>query len=69
MERLAGVFTTLDIVRTHDQDRLPAVSYKRATKEGGQNITAPPLSTPFTACAHLLYARTPAARSCCGCLF
>ena len=39
-------------------------------EEGGQNVNyCPPPSTPFTACAHLLYARTPAACCRCGCLF
>ena len=39
-------------------------------EEGGQNVNyCPPPSTPFTACAHLLYARTLAARCRCGCLF
>ena len=39
-------------------------------EERGQNVNyCPPPSTPFTACAHLLYARTPTACSCCGCLF
>ena len=39
-------------------------------EERGQNVNyCPPPSTPFTACAHLLYARTPAACCRCGCLF
>ena len=39
-------------------------------EEGGQNVNyCPPPSTPFTACAHLLYARAPAACCRCGCLF
>ena len=49
----------------------PASSVAQAgNEERGQNVNyCPPPSTPFTACAHLLYARTPAACSCCGCLF
>ena len=49
----------------------PASSVAQAgNEERGQNVNYCPLpSTPFTACAHLLYARTPAACSCCGCLF
>ena len=39
-------------------------------EERGQNVNyCPPPSTPFTACAHLLYARAPAACCRCGCLF
>ena len=39
-------------------------------EERGQNVNyCPPPSTPFTACAHLLYACTPAACCRCGCLF
>ena len=43
----------------------------QAGKEGrGQNMNyCPPPSTPFTACANLLYARAPVACCRCGCVF
>ena len=53
-------------------ERLPASGVAQAgVEEGeGQNVNyCPPPSTPFTACAHLLYARAPAACCRCGCLF
>ena len=52
-------------------ERSPASGVAQAgNEERGQDVNhCPPPSTPFTACAHLLYARTPAACDRCGCLF
>ena len=52
-------------------ERLPASRVAQAGKEGGRqnvNYCLPP-STPFTVCAHLLYARALLARRRWGCLF